>query len=255
MRRIWAVLPLIAMIVAFVAPLIVWIVHTLTEPPSPLSFSPLVLGQILLITVGYSVVVGGLSFLVGSACALLWYLETEVAKRCITLLMITAVTTGLIVRNYGWISLLSIPAIRAVVPILYTPAATILVMTLALAPMAFFVVRLGFNSVHPLRIAAARTLGANELTIFGTIVFGGVQAALMLAAVLTTAASLSYFITPQMLEGGRTYFIGNVIVKELNSYGSYRTASLAGTYLVAVLLMLPATWFSWRHFQSMRGAR
>lgn len=122
------------------------------------------------------------------------------------------------------------------------PAATILVMVLALTPMAYFVIRLGLQNVLPTRIAAARVLGADDGTILRKVVLGSQGETLVLAFILVFAGSMSYFITPQMLGGGTTYFIGNLIVKALDQSGNFRAASFAALHLAIPMIGLTGVW-------------
>jgi putative spermidine/putrescine transport system permease protein len=179
------------------------------------------------------------SLIFGTAVAVLWYLEGPNARRFITSILLSTVVTGLIVRNYGWIGLLSTPRL-GLGSLLYTLPATLAVMTLALSPLSYFVVRLGLDSVKSDAIDAARTLGASDLRILRRVVLSQLRSSILLSVVLTFSVSMSYFITPSMLGGTQYYFIGNLIVRVLDDSGDYVSASVIGLYMIIPLIALSA---------------
>ena len=224
-------------VAALIAPLGAWAVST-TLRTGGMSDSPATIRSILEVTLAYCLPIALLSVMLGLLSAIQWYLAGRFGRIILTVIMAGAITTGLVVRNYAWIAILSTPAVNSVASILYTPWATGLVMVVALSPLAFFTIRLGLSATRPVAIDAARTLGATDGWILLHVVIGRAQRAIALAGVLVFAASLSYFITPRMLGGGKTYFIGTAIVRALDFTGDYRAASVYAIWLAMPLLTL-----------------
>jgi ABC-type spermidine/putrescine transport system permease subunit I len=240
MQWIWRSAPGLIVLVAFVLPLLFWVTLALGEDGAHVHLSLPTLFAALAETLLYSAIVALCCTLLGTGTAILWYLEGRFARGLITVSMAGALTTGLILRNYGWISFLSLPGPRSYLPILYTPVATVIVMVVALTAVPFFVARLSLESTAQVMIEAARVLGATETRILTQILLRRIRPQIMGAAGLVFAAAMSYFITPRMLGGNKAPFIGNLIVSVLDNNGDFQAASWAAMFLLMSMLVIAA---------------
>ena len=233
------------------APLLVWS-FVLLRHPSSVSFS-YVSGLYFSLarnTFVLSFVAALIAVIFGTAIACIATSQTRRFRDCITIGMTIPLLMGFIVRNYAWVGLLSqfsreyrygwISQISNL--LLYRVAGVILVMAIVFTPLCYFLVLHGLDSLSPVSLQAARTLGATDARIFFAVVLPSIRRSQGLAFLASSVLAIGYFITPQLIGGGNFQFIGNGILTVLNDLGQPANASLLalmllGTVVVVVLVV------------------
>ncbi|MEJ0058435.1 MAG: hypothetical protein WDM79_02080 [Terricaulis sp.] len=220
-----------------IGPIFVWAEFIAALPSAAWDFTGATIVDVTLTSFFYSASVALAVLAIAIVTAVLWLLEGGVGRAVIVAVMGFAMVSGLLVRNYSWIALFSSKLATEHLPLLYTPGAVVLVMTLVLAPLAFFIVREALKNIPVQAIQAAKTLGVSDFRILVFLCLRSSRRWITLSGLLTFCSSMAYFITPRMIGGQQDYFIGNLIVISVERSGNLLTASALA--LVLLLSLMP----------------
>lgn len=222
--------PILYLILFFILPILLWILfnknlfsyHSITKP---LFFKQFwITGLIALLTALGSVIIS-------YPVALLWWINKKTKWSAILVFLVfIPILLGLLTRNYAWMNILSYTSIQ------YTFSAVILVMLYIFIPFVFFVLIQGFGNINHNTLEAAKIMGANIFESFWRVIFPQTLRHIYIASFLVFANSLSYYITPAMIGGGKTDMIGNIIWKYVDK-GLFPEAS--NISLTFIFYMIP----------------
>jgi ABC-type spermidine/putrescine transport system permease subunit I len=236
-------------------PLLAWLIkHFLTEPISlPRDFP---FWSLVLRTGKFSLIAAAASTIASYPLVLVWrFSGSKVSKVAVNSMMLVPMIMGLLARNYSWIGMLSEQQalshtewpLLANIQLLYTPFSVYVVMSCIFVPIAFFVLVQSVAAVSQYHIDAARTLGLPDWKILFRVVLPLTYRGAALAFGLILALSTGYFITPQMIGGGKVDFISNAILISVNQ-GRFGQASMLAVLFLLVMAIPAAliTWFAIR---------
>jgi spermidine/putrescine transport system permease protein len=160
--------------------------------------------------------------------------------------------TSFLVRTYAWMFLLrdtglintvlqAAGIITAPLPLLYNDGAVVLGLVYGYLPFMVLPIYASLDGQDPALLEAAADLGARPLTALGLVTVPLATPGIMAGSVLVFIPSLGAYLTSDLLGGGKSILIGNVIQQQFTSardwpFGS--ALSLAVTALVMVLLWL-----------------
>ena len=236
-RTICGTLPAGMLFVLFVIPLIAWLwLHLpwLTQNNIEVFWVFLaVLPEYLAISFISSVV----ATIIASCLAMLHFISRAKLRIWLTTTMSVPLLIGFLARNYAWLGLLNYFGSALDTTLAYNTAAVVLVMATVFIPFAYFIVIQGMGSIHDNQLEAAVTLGCDEPKVFRAVVFPIALKTALIAWAICFVLALSYFITPTMIGGGKTDFLGNLLLEELHDLGNFQNAShLAILYLITSAL-------------------
>jgi len=174
---------------------------------------------------------------------LTWRMSGSMARRTITTLMMFPLIMGLLARNYSWVGMLTNRGElgrlgRALLgdTLLFSSGGVVVVMATIFTPIAFFILLQGVRLVQMEQIEAARTLGLTEWRAFLFVVLPMTQRAAALTAGFTFALAVGFFVTPQMIGGGKHDFVGNAILGFVE-FGRFEKASAIALAFLALMLV------------------
>lgn len=165
-------------------------------------------------------------------------------------LMIVPFWTSLLVRTYAWMYLLGgrgIPSLLGLlgiegVRLINTPGAVLLGIVYAYLPLMIMPIYVSLDKLDRRLLEASADLGATPWTTFWRVTVPQSLPGVMTGVSLVTILLLGEYLIPQMLGGGKVYFIGNALVDLfLQSRNWPFGSAIAVALVVAVVIVLGVT--------------
>ncbi len=165
-------------------------------------------------------------------------------------LMIVPFWTSLLVRTYAWMYLLGgrgIPHLLGMIGIegvrlINTPGAVLLGIVYAYLPLMIMPIYVSLDKLDRRLLEASADLGATPWTTFWRVTVPQSLPGVMTGVSLVTILLLGEYLIPQMLGGGKVYFIGNALVDLfLQSRNWPYGSAIAVALVVAVVIVLGVT--------------
>jgi len=160
--------------------------------------------------------------------------------------------TSFLVRTYAWIFLLrdtglfntglqAMGIIHSPLPLLYNDGAVLLGLVYGYLPFMVLPIYATLERLDPALVEAAADLGARPLTTVFRIVVPLARPGIIAGSVLVFIPCLGAYLTPDLLGGGRTVLVGNLVQNQFTTardwpFGS--AVSIALMALVTVLLVI-----------------
>jgi putative spermidine/putrescine transport system permease protein len=176
--------------------------------------------------------------------ALYIYRSSGSARAYLMILVITPLLTSTVVRTYGWLAvlgdhgLLSAAAtmfgISSMPHLMYNLTGVIIGLTEIQMPYMVLSLLVGLARVEPRFEEAAATLGASRLKIFWEVVFPLSLPGVALGSLFCFVHSVSAFVTPQVLGGGRVNLLATEIFDQASMVLNW---PLAGAVSILVLVV------------------
>jgi spermidine/putrescine transport system permease protein len=208
--------------------------------------------QIFLRSFMLSLVTTALALLVGFPTALYMALQPPRYRNLLIFLVTIPFWTNLLVRNYAWILLLRNGGLLdsalgwtgitdQPLGLLYTPFAVGVGLTYSFLPFMVLPIYASLEKLDFRLVEAAFDLGANRWRALRRIILPLAKPGIIAGSILVFVPCLGAYITPELLGGGKSLMIGNLIQ---NQFGSARNwpfgAALAFALLAIVLLAMLA---------------
>jgi len=159
--------------------------------------------------------------------------------------------TSFLVRTYAWMFLLrdtglintalqAVGIIHDPLPLLYNNAAVLLGLVYGYLPFMVLPIYATLERLDPALVEAAADLGARPLTTVLRIIVPLSKPGIVAGSVLVFIPCLGAYLTPDLLGGGRTVLVGNLVQNQFTTardwpFGS--AVSIALMVLVTVLLL------------------
>jgi spermidine/putrescine transport system permease protein len=160
--------------------------------------------------------------------------------------------TSFLVRTYAWIFLLrdtglfntalqALGIIHAPLPLLYNDGAVLLGLVYGYLPFMVLPIYATLERLDPSLVEAAADLGARPLATVWRIVVPLSRPGIVAGSVLVFIPCLGAFLTPDLLGGGRTVLVGNLVQNQFTTardwpFGS--AVSIALMVLVTLVLVV-----------------
>jgi spermidine/putrescine transport system permease protein len=152
-----------------------------------------------------------------------WFLALRVHPRhrlMLVALLIVPFWTSMLVRTYAWMYLLGargIPQLLELVGIenlrlINTPGAVLLGIVYGYLPLMVLPIYVSLEKLDRRLLDAASDLGARPLSTFLSVTLPLSMPGVMTGVALVSILLLGEYLIPQMLGGGKVYFIGNALV-------------------------------------------
>jgi spermidine/putrescine transport system permease protein len=157
--------------------------------------------------------------------------------------------TNLLVRNFAWILILrnggpferlldGLGLITSPLDILYTPFATAIGLTYSFLPFMILPIYVTLERIDRRLIEAAFDLGADRWNVLQRIVLPLAIPGIAAGAVLVFVPCLGAYVSPELLGGGKSMMIGNLVQAQFGAARNWPFG--AALALVLVLIMLAA---------------
>ena len=188
-----------------------------------------------------------LALLLGYPAAM--FIATRRSARVRTALLVLCVLpfwTSLLIRTYAWIVLLNeqglindwlmgIGVIDAPASLLYTEGAIVLGLLYGYLPLMILPLYAAIERLDPEVREAATDLGAGAVRRFFTVTVPLTRAGIVAGCIFVFIPSLGNFIVPDLLGGGKSSMVGNLIQ---NEFLRTRDWPFGATIAVAVIVLL-----------------
>jgi spermidine/putrescine transport system permease protein len=181
------------------------------------------------------------------------YMTTLSRKKAALILFLVTVPfwTNLLVRNFAWILILRNEGILDQVlrglgltsqslDILYTPLATGIGLTYSFLPFMILPTYVALERIDKRLIEAAFDLGANQFQVFKRIIFPLAVPGIAAGAVLVFIPCLGAYVSPELLGGGKSLMIGNLVQSQFGASRNWPFGAALALVLVLILLLAVA---------------
>jgi ABC-type spermidine/putrescine transport system permease subunit I len=163
-------------------------------------------------------------------------------KRLLLLLIFVTMVVDLVIRVFGWVvafsrgsvvELLVSPFIDEI-SLLFSETAIIIGLVQFTLPFMIFVSVGVLSNIDMSLVEAARDLGATRTQAFLRLTLPMSVNSITVGGSLVFALSMSSFVSPQLLGGGRNRMIANTIYSLIGSSGEWGLAAALGFTLLAI---------------------
>jgi spermidine/putrescine transport system permease protein len=150
-----------------------------------------------------------------------------------------------IIRDTGLINswLINLGLIQEPLQILFTPTAIRLGMLYGYLPFAVLPLYASIEQLDFNYVQAAQDLGANGVRVFLRVILPLTMPGVVAAAIITFIPALGDFITPDLLGGGNTFLIGNVLQQQFLTVRDWPFGSAMGIVLMTMVLAATMIYF------------
>jgi len=164
-------------------------------------------------------------------------------------LVILPFWTSFLVRTYAWMFLLRdtglintllerIGIIRDPLPLLYNNGAVVLGLVYSYLPFMVLPLYAALERLDPNLLEAAADLGARPLTALFRVVVPLCGPGIRAGLVLVFIPCLGAYLTPDLLGGGKSVMVGNLIQNQFTNARDWPFGSAASLVLMALVMLL-----------------
>ena len=157
--------------------------------------------------------------------------------------------TSFLVRTYAWIFLLrdtglfntglqALGIIHSPLPMLYNDGAVLLGLVYGYLPFMVLPIYATLERLDPALVEAAADLGARPLTTVFRIVVPLARPGIVAGSVLVFIPCLGAYLTPDLLGGGRTVLVGNLVQNQFTTARDWPFGSAVSIVLMALVTLL-----------------
>jgi len=180
------------------------------------------------------------------------YAITRLPARWRTVALVLVVVpfwTSFLIRMYAWIVLLnsqgvvndaltSIGVVDEPVGMLYTRGAVVVGLVYAYLPLMILPLYAAIEKLDPQLLEASANLGATRARTFVGVTLPLTSPGLMTGSILVFVPSLGNFVVPELLGGGKTVMVGNLIRDQFLKAQDWPFGSVLAMSVVVVLVLL-----------------
>lgn len=180
------------------------------------------------------------------------YAITRLPKRLQSIFLILIVLpfwTNFLIRTYAWILLLnsegiinsalqSVGFLSAPLDVLYTPPAVVIGLLYGYLPLMILPIYSALERIDPTLQEAAVNLGASRRESFLHVTLPLSLNGAMIGCIFVFVPSIGNFIVPELLGGGKTVMVGNLIRDQFLKARDWPFGSVLALVLVALLVIL-----------------
>lgn len=179
-----------------------------------------------------------------------WMLRLPVLwQRAVMICVLIPFWTSLLVRTYAWLVLLQrrglvnsalqdAGILNEPLQLMYNVTGTTIGMTHILLPFLVLPLFAAMQRIDKDLLRAAAALGASPMFAFWRVFFPLSLPGLGAGAMLVFVLSIGYYVTPQLLGGGTTVMIGQLIQRNVELFSAWGAASAVSVVLFAIVVLL-----------------
>lgn len=180
---------------------------------------------------------------------LAWFLARSGSKRSLYLqLVMLPFWTSFLIRTYAWVFLLrdtglfntvllGLGLIQEPLPLLYNHAAVLTGLVYCSLPLAVLPIYSTLERLDYALVEAAADLGATTWQTFRHVIIPVSAPGLRAAAFLVFIPSLGTYLTSDLLGGGSTILIGNLVQNQFTTARDWPFGAAASLILMAIVLL------------------
>jgi spermidine/putrescine transport system permease protein len=188
---------------------------------------------------------------------LAYFLAVKVGQKNRLLLLVLVIVpfwTSFLIRTYAWMFILGRRGLPSIlewlglpyIQLINTPAAVLIGIVYAYLPLMVFPIYVSLEKLDKRLLEASDDLGANPFGTFRQVTLPLSAPGVITGCMLVFILLMGEYLIPQMLGGGKVFFIGNALVdlflQSLNwPYGSACAMGLVVIMVVTVSAYLKAT--------------
>jgi putative spermidine/putrescine transport system permease protein len=196
------------------------------------------------------------SLVVTAICVLLGYpvafLAAVSKPRTATIIMVLVLIpfwTSVLVRTYAWLVLLQrtglvnqfltwAGVVESPLALVHNLTGSIIGMVHIMLPFIVLTLYSSLAQIPPEFGRAAASLGARPARVFRTVIFPLSLPGLVAGGVFVFVLSLGFYITPELLGGGRTVMVSMLVQRNIDLYFQFGSASAVAFVLLAATLLI-----------------
>jgi spermidine/putrescine transport system permease protein len=160
--------------------------------------------------------------------------------------------TSFLIRTYAWMFLLrdtglvnsillSLHIIRQPLPLLFNDGAVILGLVYGYLPFMVLPLYATLEKLDPALLDAAQDLGATPWVTFWRVIVPLSRAGIVSGVLLVFIPCLGAYLTPDLLGGGRSIMLGNLVQNQFTTARDWPFGSAVSLLLMAIVLIV-LTW-------------
>jgi spermidine/putrescine transport system permease protein len=157
--------------------------------------------------------------------------------------------TSFLVRTYAWIFLLretglintvlqTLGLIRDPLPLLYNQGAVLLGLVYGYVPFMVLPIYATLERLDPALAEAAADLGARPLTTLLRVTIPLAKPGIIAGSILVFVPCLGAYLTPDLLGGGRTVLVGNLVQNQFTTARDWPFGAAVSIGLMAIVMAL-----------------
>ena len=168
-------------------------------------------------------------------------------QRILLACVIVPFWTSFLVRTYSWVNLLQSggPLDRLAhgltghrFEVLYTPTSIAIGIVYSYLPLMVLPIYVALERVNPDLYDVAADLGARPWRQFRRVVLPLARPGLIAGIIIVGVPAMGEYVIPEILGGGKTLMIGNIIVSEFLDVGNYPFGSALAVSLMTILMIM-----------------
>lgn len=186
--------------------------------------------------------------LLGYPMAFIMSRSKGLKQNLMVMLFILPLWTNFLLRTYAWMGLLReqgiineilirIGIIDEPITMLYTSGAVILGMVYNFLPFMVLPIFSVLSKMDKSLIEAARDLGANEINVFSKIIFPLSFPGVATGIVMVFMPAVSTFVISDLLGGGQTILLGNLIQNQFMAARNWQFGSSVSVIMMIFLIL------------------
>ena len=200
-----------------------------------------------------SIIVAGLTtvvcILVSYPFAYIMAMSSPMKKTMMMILLMLPFWTNSIIRLYGWrtligtngyinLVLLKFHLIREPIEMLYTRGAIVLGMVYVLLPFMVLPILTVIDKLDKSLLEAANDLGAKPFRRFIHVMLPLTSPGIFSGVIMVFIPSLGYFFVSDLLGGGKSQLIGNVVERQFKEAFNWPFGAALSIVLIGITLLL-----------------
>ncbi|HMA15260.1 MAG TPA: ABC transporter permease [Kiloniellaceae bacterium] len=204
--------------------------------------------QIFARSFGLSLLTAVLALAIGFPTALYMAMQPESRRNLLIFLVTIPFWTNLLVRNYAWILLLRngglvenllrwIGISDQPLGVMYTPIAVSIGLTYSYLPFMVLPIYASLEKLDSRLIEAAFDLGADRRRALTRVILPLAAPGIAAGCVLVFVPALGAYVTPELLGGGKSMMIGNLIQSQFGAARNWPFGAALAFSLLAIVLL------------------
>lgn len=204
--------------------------------------------QIFARSFGLSLLTAVLALTIGFPTALYMSMQPEGRRNLLIFLVTIPFWTNLLVRNYAWILLLRNGGLvenllrwlglsDQPLGLLYTPYAVSIGLTYSYLPFMVLPIYASLEKLDSRLIEAAFDLGADRKRALTRVILPLAAPGVAAGCVLVFVPALGAYVTPELLGGGKSMMIGNLIQSQFGAARNWPFGAALAFSLLAIVLL------------------